>query len=138
MTAKPMSNLLAALVVATAAALVAANWWLRPDRAWAWGLALAVIRKRRLAAQKVVVLLTQLAHNVLLWSRQWLAAQAPRLRECGIVRLVQEVWAVPGRVKMSAEAVQRVRLRCKHPRARDVCCGFRPLLGKSEMLGFWR
>lgn len=102
------------------------------------GLALAVIRKRRLAAQKVVVLLTQLAHNVLLWSRQWLAAQAPRLRECGIVRLVQEVWAVPGRVKMSAEAVQRVRLRCKHPRARDVCCGFRPLLGKSEMLGFWR
>lgn len=41
------------------------------------GLALAVIRKRRLAAQKVVVLLTQLAHNVLLWSRQWLAAQRP-------------------------------------------------------------
>lgn len=43
MTAKPMSNLLAPLVVATAAALVAANWWLRPDRAWAWGLALALI-----------------------------------------------------------------------------------------------
>jgi hypothetical protein len=102
------------------------------------GLALAVIRKRRLAAQKLVILLTQLAHNVLIWAREWLAAQAPRLRECGIVRLVQEVWAVPGRVKLSTEAVQRVRLRWTHPRARDVCCGFRSLLDRSEMLGFWR
>jgi hypothetical protein len=101
------------------------------------GLGLAVIRKRRLAAQMVVVLLVQLAHNVLLWSRRWLAAQAPRLRACGIVRLVQEVWAVPGRVKLNAEMVQRVRLRREHPRARDVCWGFRPLLAKSQTLDFW-
>jgi hypothetical protein len=101
------------------------------------GLALAVIRKRRLAAQKLVVLLMQLAHNVLIWSRCWLAAQAPRLRGYGIVRLVQEVWAVPGRVKLCAEAVQRVRLCHDHPRARDVCCGFRPLLASSQTLGFW-
>lgn len=102
------------------------------------GLALAVIRKRRLAAQKLVVLLTQLAHNVLLWSRQWLAAQAPRLQECGIVRLVQEVWAVPGRVKLGRGQMSSVRLRHAHPRARDVCCGFRPLLPSSQTLGFWR
>ncbi|HLV99428.1 MAG TPA: hypothetical protein VKT82_12210 [Ktedonobacterales bacterium] len=102
------------------------------------GLALAVIRKHRLAAQRLVVLLTQLAHNVLLWSRQWLAVQAPRLQECGIVRLVQEVWAVPGRVKLVGEQIGTVRLRREHPRARDVCCGFRPLLTKSERLGFWR
>ncbi len=101
------------------------------------GLALAVIRKRRLAAQRLVVLLTQLAHNVLLWSRGWLAAQAPRLQECGIVRLVQEVWAVPGRVKLVGKRIGRVRLRQEHPRARDVCCGFRPLLAPSQTLGFW-
>jgi hypothetical protein len=53
------------------------------------GLALAVIRKRRLAAQKVVILLTQLAHTVLIWARGWLVAQVPRWRECGIVRLVE-------------------------------------------------
>ena len=44
-----------------------------------YGLALAVIRKQRLPAQKLVVLLIQLAHNVLLWARQWLAKNAPRL-----------------------------------------------------------
>src|SRR5690242_11644802 len=93
------------------------------------GLALAVLRKRRLVAQTLVVLLTELAHNVLVWARAWLAQAAPRLRSYGIVRLVQEVWAVPGRVKLLGEQVQRVRLRRLHPLARDVCAGLRPLLG---------
>jgi hypothetical protein len=92
------------------------------------GLALAVIRKRRLAAQKLVVLLIGVAHNLLLWARRWLAPKAPRLGHCGIVRLIQEVWAVPGRVKVVETQVIRVRLHRGHPRAREVCAGVRPLL----------
>jgi hypothetical protein len=34
------------------------------------GLGLAVIRKHLLPAQKLVVLLVELAHNILLWARQ--------------------------------------------------------------------
>jgi hypothetical protein len=97
------------------------------------GLALAVIRKQRLPAQKMVVLLIQLAHNVLIWARQWLAKSVPRLCQYGIVRLIQEVWAIPGRIKLTDKGVQRVRLRRLHPRARDVCCGFRPLLAHSHI-----
>lgn len=92
------------------------------------GLALAVIRKQRLVAQTVVVLLVELAHNVLVWARNWLAQAAPRLRVYGIVRLVQEVWAVPGRVKLGGEEVQRVRLRQAHPLARQVALGWLSLL----------
>ena len=101
------------------------------------GLGLAAIRKRRLAAQMLVVLLMQLAHNGLIWARGWLATTAPRVRAYGIVRLVQEVWAVPGRVKLKAREVQGIRLCRDHPRARDVCCGFRPLLLPCQTLGFW-
>ena len=97
------------------------------------GLALAVIRKQRLPAQKIVVLLIQLAHNVLIWARQWLAKHAPRLRQYGIVRLIQEVWAIPGRIKLSDKGIQRVRLRRAHPRARDVSFGFRSLLTHSHI-----
>ena len=97
------------------------------------GLALAVIRKQRSPAQKMVVLLIQLAHNVLLWARQWLAQHAPRLGQYGIVRLIQEVWAIPGRIKLTDKGVQRVRLRRQHPRARDVCCGFRSLMTNSHL-----
>ena len=91
------------------------------------GLGLGVLRKRKLPAQRLVVLLGQLAHNVLIWARRWLAQKAPRLSRFGIVRLVQEVWAVPGRVKLTASGVTRVRLRPEHPRARDVCHGLRSL-----------
>jgi hypothetical protein len=96
------------------------------------GLGLGVIRKHRLAAQMMVVLLTQLAHNVLIWARAWLAERAPRLRRCGIVRLIQEVWAVPGRVKLREGEVLRVRFRRAHPRARDVCTGLRPFLSARQ------
>lgn len=102
------------------------------------GLALALIRKRRLTAQKVVVLLIGLAHNLLLWARGLLAKAAPHLAQCGIVRLVREVWAVPGRVKLVGEQIMRVRLRHEHPRAREVCYGFRPFLAPSQTLGLWR
>ena len=97
------------------------------------GLGLATIRKHRLPAQKIVILLMQLAHNVLLWTRQWLSKAASRLHDYGIVRLIQQVWAIPGRVKLTGEGLPRVRLRREHPRARDVCRGFHPLLRALHM-----
>ncbi len=100
------------------------------------GLGLGVLRKHKLAAQKLVVLLGQWAHNVLLWSRRWLARGAPRLGAFGIVRLVQEVWAVPGRVKLAGAEVCRVRLQPDHPRAWDVYRGLGPLLAPGQTLGF--
>ena len=100
------------------------------------GLGLGVLRKHKLAAQQMVVLLGQWAHNVLLWARRWLARGAPRLERFGIVRLVQQVCAVPGRVKLTADGVQRVRLRPEHPCARDVYRGLRPLCPSSQSLGF--
>jgi hypothetical protein len=101
------------------------------------GLGLAVIRKQRLAAQEVVVLLTGLTHNLLIWSRAWLQEPTPRLRKCGIVRLVQEVWAVPGRVKLVGGVIVRIRLRRQHPRARALLFTLTPLLAPSQTLDVW-
>ena len=84
----------------------------------------------------MVVLLGQWAHNVLLWARSWLAQGAPRLGRCGIVRLVQEVWAVPGRVKRVGTQITRVRLRPEHPRAWDVYRALPPLLASGQTLAF--
>jgi len=97
------------------------------------GLALGVIRKRRLPAQTLVVLLTDLAHNVLIWAREWLTPAAPHLATCGIVRLIGQVWAVPGRVKITDNRVQRIRLRAAHPWACDGSRGFRLLLANSPI-----
>jgi hypothetical protein len=96
------------------------------------GLGLAVLRKHKLAAQKLVVLLIELAHNVLIWAREWLRQEAPRLARCGIVRLVGEVWAVPGRVKLHGDRILRVRLRPEHPRTRDLWRALASLLAEGE------
>ena len=97
------------------------------------GLGLATIRKHRLTAQKIVILLMQLAHNVLLWARRWLSQAVPRLDDYGIVRLIQQVWAIPGRLKLIDQQVKRIRLRPEHPRTREVRRGFHPLLLKHHL-----
>jgi hypothetical protein len=97
------------------------------------GLGLGVVRQRTLAAQRVLLLLGQRAHNVLLWARTWRAAHVPRLAALGSVRLVRAGWAIPGRVKLAGGLLQRVRLRPEHPRARDVCAGLRTLLAPSQI-----
>jgi hypothetical protein len=99
------------------------------------GLGLGVLRKHKLAAQRLVVLLGQWAHNVLLWARRWLAQGAPRLRGFGIVRLVQQVCAVPGRVKLTTAGVSRVRFRPEHPCGREVYRGLHPLCSRSQTIG---
>src|SRR3954447_14905308 len=100
------------------------------------GLGLGVLRKQKLAAQELVVLLGQWAHHVLLWARRWLPPPVPPLAGFGIVRLVQEVWAVPGRVKLVGAEITRVRLRPEHPRAWDVYRALPPLLAPGQTLGF--
>ena len=80
-----------------------------------------------------IILLMQLSHNALIWARIWLTPATPHLHAYGIVRLIREVWAVPGRIKVTEQGVVRVRLRQAHPRARDVCRAFLPLLDNSHI-----
>jgi hypothetical protein len=92
------------------------------------GLGLRARRKRKLVAQEMVVLLTGLAHNLLLWCRRWLAQGDDRLEKLGMVRLVKEVWAVPGRVTFHQQQLSRVRLEQAHPLGRQVRRGLSALL----------
>jgi hypothetical protein len=60
------------------------------------GLGLIKRSKKRVAAQQILVLLGVLAHNVLVWARDWLAAHEPKLRGYGVLRLVRDVFHVSG------------------------------------------
>jgi hypothetical protein len=92
------------------------------------GLGLRARRKRKLAAQEMVLLLAGLARNLLLWCRSWLAQGDIRLGKLGIVRLVREVWAVPGRVTFQQGHLTRVKLTRTHPLGRQVRQGLGTLL----------
>lgn len=66
------------------------------------GLGLTKRNKKKMAAQQIVVLLAMLAHNVIIWARQWLADRVPALQHYGVLRMVRDVFTMRGRIRFDA------------------------------------
>src|SRR2546421_10683778 len=52
--------------------------------------------KKRIAAQQMVILLSSLAHNVVVWAQQWLSTPSSPVRHYGTLRMVRDVFHVSG------------------------------------------
>ena len=89
------------------------------------GLGLAKRNKHKFAAQEMLVLLAQLAHNWVIWVRNALAYTAPALAKSGLQRMVRDVLRIPGRVRFDAVGKVQITLSDKHPLAPSVLCGFK-------------
>lgn len=63
-------------------------------------------RKKRAAAQALLTLLGTLAHNVLVWAREWLSTGEPRLRQYGLVRLLRDVLCVSGFIETDGRGTE--------------------------------
>jgi hypothetical protein len=68
-----------------------------------YGLAMAARRKHRFPAQEMLLLLLQLAHHLLVWTRSALAQDHPRFAHLGIRRLVRDLFAIPGQARFDAQ-----------------------------------
>jgi hypothetical protein len=96
------------------------------------GLGIVKRRQHKWEAQQLVLLLARLAHHLLIWSKQWLSRLPQlqhRLRGYGVVRLLQEVWTVPGVLCWQHGWLVSVRFDPLHPLARVLQGGFAALLG---------
>lgn len=92
------------------------------------GLKLEKRRKKRMAAQEALILLTDIAHNLLAWVPQWMFPDEP-LATFGTTRLIEDVFHLPGRLFFRDERLTEVQLNCLHPHARAVAKGLERLLG---------
>lgn len=93
-------------------------------------LSISQSRQHSWAAQQLVLLLARLAHHLLVWSQQWLSRVPQlqhRLRGSGMVRLLQEVWTVPGMLCWQQGWLVRVHFDLLHPLARLLQRGFAAL-----------
>lgn len=97
------------------------------------GLGLAKRNKRQFAAQEMLVLLSQLAHNSIIWTRYALGQCAPRLAPYGIQRMVRDVLHIPGQVRFDAVGKVQITLSERHPLAQSVACGFSHWLPRDEL-----
>jgi len=94
------------------------------------GFGMTKRRKKRGAAQAMVVLLNQLAHNVLVWARRWLSASAPKLSRYGVLRFVRDLLRVSGMVEFNERRnkVKRIVLNRAAPLVRGLLAALREML----------
>lgn len=83
------------------------------------GLWLPKRRKKQLAAQEALVLLTDLAHNLLAWLGVWMLQGSP-LEGAGIRRIVKDLLPIPGKVWFKEGQMVKLRLKDLHPHAKPM------------------
>jgi hypothetical protein len=91
------------------------------------GLRLEHRRKKHLAAQEALILVTDIAHNLLAWTSQWMFPTG-RLAGFGTTRLTEDVLALPGHLYFRDEQLVEVQLNRLHPHATEVAAGLERLL----------
>jgi hypothetical protein len=62
------------------------------------GLGIHKRHKKRFAAQQVLTQLNALAHNLIIWTREWLAPTWARIRHYGLLRMIRDVFHLRGLV----------------------------------------
>lgn len=98
------------------------------------GLRLAHRNKHSFAAQEMLVLLAQLAHNLLIWTRNELACTEADFAQYGILRMVRDVLQIPGCVQLDANGqVVSITLQANHPLAAKVQTALVDLPPRDEM-----
>jgi hypothetical protein len=98
------------------------------------GVGLAKRNKKSYTGQQMVVLLSALAHNCLVWARRWLQERAPKLKKYGVQRLVRDLFQVGGQVELEGKnIVKRLVLNEASALARHCVNSLRALLKREHV-----
>jgi hypothetical protein len=83
------------------------------------GLQLQRRRKHCWHAQEAWVILSDLAHNLLIWTHDWMLSGS-RFESYGMLRLVQDVLSIPGQLEFKGDKLCGVSLQATHPFASEM------------------
>jgi hypothetical protein len=98
------------------------------------GLGITKRNKKRFEAQQMMVQLNALAHNLIVWSRRWLAQRWDRVKPLGILRIVRDVFHLSGLVHFRDDStIERITLLQTDPFASGLCSGLQPLLAPLQV-----
>jgi hypothetical protein len=102
------------------------------------GLGTTKRNKRRFCAQEMLVLLAQLVYNLITWMHAPLSHIEPRFRKFGKLRIVRDLFHIPGQVRLDAHGrALEITLNDKHVLAAPFARGVQRLLSASEMWSVW-
>jgi hypothetical protein len=96
------------------------------------GLGVTTRHEKRVEAQQMVTQLKTLAHNTMVWARQWLTPYVPRVRAWGIMRMVRDVFHVSGQIVFDhRQRISQILLNPADPLAKGLAPGLFALLGSE-------
>jgi hypothetical protein len=99
------------------------------------GLGITKRNKRNFHAQEMLVLLAQLAYNMLTWLRAMLGPKVPSLLRFGPLRMVRDLFHIPGKIELDAQGhILEITLDDAHPLALPLLQALSPLPAGDEMV----
>jgi hypothetical protein len=99
------------------------------------GLGLTKRNKRAFAAQEMLVLLAQLAYNLITWTRHLLEALSDKLASLGCLRMVRDLFHIPGRLVWGKGGqLRQVTLSRQHPWAALFAQALAPVLARDDCM----
>jgi hypothetical protein len=98
------------------------------------GLGLTKRNKKRYAAQQMLMLLSILAHNVVVWAKQWLVSESPRLMRYGVPRMVRDILHLSGFIEFDgASTIRRIVLNGASALAKQCAKSLRIMLKQEHV-----
>ena len=98
------------------------------------GLGLSKRTKKRFEAQQMVMLLSSLAHNVIVWAHNWLTEPASKLLHYGPLRMVRDVFHMSGFLLIDARgSIRQIALNQDAPLALVLLGPLRALLATAHV-----
>jgi hypothetical protein len=98
------------------------------------GLGIGKRNKKKFCGQQMVMMLSTLAHNLVVWAKGWLMAGVPKLKKYGVLRMVRDVFAVSGFIELdSASGIKQVVMNKAAPLARQCAKSLCSLLKREHV-----
>jgi hypothetical protein len=98
------------------------------------GLGITKRNKRNFHAQEMLVLLAQLASNLITWTRNEMAHHVPSWQHFGSLRIVRDLFHISGKVQIDGQGrILKITLNRDHIYAAKFLAGIAPALSSDDL-----
>lgn len=99
------------------------------------GLGITKRNKRSFNAQEMLVLLAQLASNLITWTRNRMAQHVPDWRRFGSLRMVRDVFHIAGKIELDAQGrILKITLNQDHVYSAKFLAGIGAWLASNDLV----
>ena len=99
------------------------------------GLGITKRNKRNFHAQEILILLAQMASNLITWTRNEMAHHVSSWQAFGTMRMVRDLFQIPGKIQIDVQGrILKITLNRDHVYAAKFLAGIAPALSSDDLV----